>query len=103
METSGNTILLTGGASGIGRALALRWHVAGNKVLVAGQRTDTLEERAEARPDIHVERLDVDDVAALQTSLAAILERHRDTNVLVNNAGILRFEKLDGARDVADA
>jgi len=103
MKTSGNTILLTGGGSGIGRALAQRWHDAGNKVVVAGRNTGTLGETAAGRPGIHVERLDVDDVAGLKNNVASILERHPEINVLVNNAGIMRFEKLDGARGLADA
>lgn len=103
MKTSGNTILLTGGGSGIGRALAQRWHDAGNKVVIAGRRTEALQETADGRPAIQVEQLDVDDVAGLQKNVAAILERHPEINVLVNNAGIMRFEKLDGGRDLADA
>ncbi|WP_300974276.1 SDR family oxidoreductase [Sphingomonas sp. LHG3406-1] len=103
MKTSGNTILLTGGGSGIGQALARRWHDAGNRVVVAGRRTDALEETAAGRPGIHVERLDVDDVDGLRANVAAILRRHPTINVLVNNAGIMRFERLDRARDLADA
>lgn len=103
MKTSGNTILLTGGGSGIGRALAQRWHDAGNKVVIAGRRTEALQDTAEGRPGIHVEQLDVDDVDGLKNNVAGILERHPEINVLVNNAGIMRFEKLDGARDLADA
>ncbi|WP_338504715.1 SDR family oxidoreductase [Sphingomonas kaistensis] len=103
MKTSGNTILLTGGGSGIGRALAQRWHDAGNKVVVAGRRTDTLQATADGREGIAVEQLDVDDVNGLRNNVAGILERHPEINVLVNNAGIMRFEKLDGARDLADA
>lgn len=103
MKTSGNTILLTGGGSGIGRALAQRWHDAGNTVVVAGRRTDTLEETAAGRTNIHVERLDVDDVGNLRGNVDAILQRHPGINVLVNNAGIMRFERLDAARDLADA
>jgi uncharacterized oxidoreductase len=76
MKTSGNTILLTGGGSGIGRALAQRWHDAGNKVVVAGRRTDTLEGTADGREGIAVERLDIDDVQGLAPNVAAILARH---------------------------
>jgi uncharacterized oxidoreductase len=103
MKTSGNTILLTGGGSGIGRALAQRWHDAGNKVVVAGRRTNALQETADGREGIAVEQLDVDDVDGLRNNVAGILERHPGINVLVNNAGIMRFEKLDVARDLADA
>nr|WP_314445506.1 SDR family oxidoreductase [uncultured Sphingomonas sp.] len=103
MKPSGNTILLTGGGSGIGKALAQRWHDAGNKVVVAGRRTGALEEAAAGRPNIHVEQFDVDNVGGLRANIAAILSRHPDINVLVNNAGIMRFERLDGRRDLADA
>jgi len=44
MKTKGNTILVTGGGSGIGRELARRWAEAGNRVIVAGRRADALEE-----------------------------------------------------------
>ena len=43
MKTSGNTILLTGGGSGIGREMAKRWHDMGNTVLITGRRLDALE------------------------------------------------------------
>lgn len=103
MKSSGNTIFLTGGGSGIGRALAHRWHDAGNKVIVAGRRIVTLQETASGRDNIHVEQLDVDDVTELATNIAAVVGRHPDLNVLVNNAGIMRPEHLDRARDLADA
>lgn len=103
MKTSGNTILLTGGGSGIGRALAHRWHDAGNTVIVAGRRIGALEESAEGRPNIHVERLDVDEAAALPGQVGELLAKHPGLNVLVDNAGIMRYEHLDRGRDLADA
>jgi uncharacterized oxidoreductase len=64
---------------------------------------DTLEETAAGREDIAVERFDVDDVEGLSANVAAVLARHPDINVLVNNAGIMRFERIDAERDLADA
>ncbi|MGM8993657.1 SDR family NAD(P)-dependent oxidoreductase, partial [Campylobacter jejuni] len=49
MTPSGNTILVTGGGSGIGQALAHRFHDAGNIVIVAGRRIDALEKTIQGR------------------------------------------------------
>lgn len=103
MKTHGNTILVTGGGSGIGRALAQRWHDAGNVVIVAGRRLEPLQQTAEGRDDMHAVEFDVDDVAGLEGAVAALLERFPQINVLVNNAGIMRYERVDRARDLADA
>lgn len=60
MKNSGNTILITGGGSGIGEALAHRFHDAGNVVIIAGRRQDALDAAAAGRPNIHTMTLDVE-------------------------------------------
>jgi uncharacterized oxidoreductase len=69
MKISGNTILLTGGGSGIGRELARRWHDLGNEVIITGRRLDALEETAHGRPGIHPYALDVADAQAISDSM----------------------------------
>ena len=103
MKNSGNTILITGGGSGIGAALAQRFHDAGNTVIVAGRRAEPLEETIAGRDRMHAVTLDVDDARGLKDAIAALLSDHPALNVVIANAGIMRIEKADAARDLADA
>ena len=103
MKTTGNTILVTGGGSGIGRSLAHAWHAAGNTVIVTGRTLASLEETVAGREGLHAVALDVTDPQAIAGFAAEITARFPALNVLVNNAGIMRFEDLRGARDLADA
>jgi len=103
MKTSGNTILITGGGSGIGEALAHRFHDAGNTVIVAGRRLEALEAACEGRANMHALTLDVESAEGVADFAARLLAAHPTVNVLINNAGIMRFEGLDVKRDLADA
>ncbi|MGK6357146.1 SDR family oxidoreductase [Sphingomonas sp. DT-207] len=103
MKLSGNTILITGGGSGIGEALAHRFHDLGNAVIVAGRRLDTLEQAAAGRERIFPMQLDVESSEGVEDFARRLLVEHPALNVLINNAGIMRFEPLDTRRDLADA
>lgn len=103
LKLSGNTILITGGGSGIGAALAQRFHDLGNKVIVAGRRLAALEAVCKGRTNMHALTLDIDSQAGIEDFAKQVLTTFPDLNVLINNAGIMRFEKLDAARDLADA
>lgn len=103
MKQSGNTILITGGGSGIGEALAHRFHDAGNTVIVAGRRQDALDKACEGRDNMHGMVLDVESAEGVKDFARRVLEAHPALNVLINNAGIMRFEPLDTARDLSDA
>ncbi|RIV77970.1 SDR family oxidoreductase [Pelagerythrobacter aerophilus] len=102
MKTSGNTILVTGGGSGIGRELARRWHDLGNTVVVAGRSEGPLAETAKGHANIHVMTLDVSDPADIQRFARDVAARFPGLNVLVNNAGIMRYEDVTARRDLAD-
>jgi len=103
MQSSGNTILITGGGSGIGEALAHRFHDAGNVVIIAGRRQDALDAAAAGRPNIHTMTLDIESARGVEDFATRLLADFPALNVLVNNAGIMRLEPLDRSRDLADA
>lgn len=103
MKTSGNTILLSGGGSGIGRELAQRWHDAGNVVIVTGRTLASLEETAKGRANIHPMALDVGDAEAIRAFAGDVLAKFPALNVLVNNAGIMPLEDISIPRDLSRA
>jgi len=103
MKNSGNTILVTGGGSGIGREYAQRWHDAGNTVIVAGRTVSDLEETAKGRENIHFRQLDVSDPGQVASFAAKLVEDFPALNVLMNNAGIMPYEDITEARDLSDA
>lgn len=103
MKTSGNTILITGGGSGIGEALAHRFHDAGNNVIVAGRRQDALDQAIAGRANMHALTLDIDSAEGIADFAARVLAAHPALNVVIHNAGIMRFEEINRKRDLADA
>lgn len=103
MKASNNTILVTGGGSGIGRELARRWHDLGNTVIVAGRSRATLEETAEGHANIHAMTFDVSDAADIARFAKDLVAAFPTLNVVVNNAGIMRNEDIAAPRDLADA
>jgi len=102
MNLTNNTILITGGGSGIGRGLAEAFHALGNKVIIAGRRQQALEETTDANPGMASVALDIDDPESIRAFADEVTELHPRLNVLINNAGIMRPENLKAHR-VTDA
>lgn len=94
MKTSGNTILITGSTSGIGLGLAVRFHQAGNKVIVAGRRKALLEQITIDYPGIEAIELDVADAKSIIQASELVAARYPDLNVVINNAGIMLSENV---------
>lgn len=90
MNLSGNTILITGGASGIGYAFAQRFLEAGNDVIICGRRDDMLLGVKDRYPQVHTRVCDVADEKQRVELFEWTTENFPDLNVLVNNAGIQR-------------
>ena len=104
MKTTQNTILITGGGTGIGEALAHRFHDLGNTVIIAGRRMETLTKAIGDRPRMHALTLDMDDPANVAAFAEKLVKDFPEVNVLINNAGIMRMESgLDKYRDLSDA
>lgn len=103
MKMSGNTILVTGGTSGIGRTLAQALHDRGNRVIVAGRRQALLDDVAAGRDHMVGMRLDLDDRASLPRFADDVRARFPELNVLVANAGISSQEDLTGGWDLSAA
>lgn len=101
MQLASNTVLVTGGASGIGLALASRFLQAGSEVIVCGRRAAKLDEARARYPRL---RTRVCDAARAGDRLALIdwiTKEHPAFNVLVNNAGIQRRIRLADQEDWA--
>lgn len=104
MNLTGNTILITGGGSGIGRRLAEELHKLGNQVVIAGRRKQALDETTAANPGMKSLTLDIEDSAAIRAFAAKVAAEYPSLNVLLNNAGIMRPEDLlTQQEDLADA
>jgi len=92
MKPSGNTILIAGSTQGIGLGLALRFHKAGNKVIIAGRRKASLQQIITDHPGIEAIELDVADPASISRASELVAARYPDLNVVINNAGIMLRE-----------
>jgi uncharacterized oxidoreductase len=102
MQITGNTILITGGGSGIGRALAEAFHAEGNQVVIAGRRKQLLDETTAANSGMKSAIFDIGDGSAIPSFAEKLKRDFPALNVVIHNAGIMRPESMqDGA--VADA
>jgi uncharacterized oxidoreductase len=104
LNISGNTVLVTGGATGIGLALAAELVRRGNEVIICGRRQDRLDRAKEQIPQLHTRTADVADAASRRALVEWLRSQHPKLNVLVNNAGIQHlFSFTAGERDLARA
>ena len=90
MKTTGNTILITGGATGIGLALVRSFLEAGNEVIICGRKKERLAEAKSALPQLTAMVCDVADEEARRGLAEKVRSGHPKLNILINNAGVQR-------------
>lgn len=90
MKISGNTVLITGGATGIGYAMAKSFLEAGNEVIICGRREERLLEVQKKHPDLHIKVCNMADEADRRILVEWVTANFSNLNILVNNAGVQR-------------
>jgi uncharacterized oxidoreductase len=104
MKLTGNTILITGGGSGIGRGLAEAFHALGNTVIIGGRRQKALDETTAANPGMRSAQVDIESAPAIREFAAAMAKEYPPLNVVIHNAGIMRPENLlEQPQELTDA
>jgi uncharacterized oxidoreductase len=99
MNLTNNTIFITGGTSGIGRAYAEAFHKLGNQVIISGRRKGHLAEVTKANPGMQSVELDVENPASITAVCKKLIADYPKLNAVLNNAGIMY---LDDASTVVD-
>ena len=102
MRTSGNTVLITGGGSGIGFELARQLQALGNTVIITGRDQARLDAAKKLLPQVHAFKSDVSDPKAIAALQKAVTKQFPALNVLVNNAGVMRKIDLHAGGDGLD-
>jgi len=99
MKLTGNTVFITGGGSGIGRAIAEVLDQRGNKVIIAGRRKEKLQEVTKANPGMDWIELNVENPASIQSVAKQLIAKYPTLNVLFNNAGIMEIDNVSSEVD----
>jgi uncharacterized oxidoreductase len=99
MKMTDNTILITGGGSGIGKALAKAFDAQGNKVIIAGRRKEMLDAVVVTLPNIEAVTLDIGDVDSINNFVTYVEAQYPNLNTIIHNAGMMQ-EEIIGENDI---
>jgi len=104
MQLTSNTILITGGAGGIGYELTRQLTALGNTILITGRDQAKMDRAKAVFPKLHTFRSDVSDPQAITTLHEEVTKQFPELNILINNAGIMRkinvHDKAGGLDDI---
>lgn len=103
MKLSGNTILITGGSTGIGYELAKQFLDADNEVIICGRRENRLLEAKKNHPELHIRVCDVANDNDRRELYNWVTDNFSDLNIIINNAGIQRdIDFTKGTEDLVN-
>lgn len=105
MKLSGNTVMITGGSSGIGYEFAAQLLKRGNTIIITGRDQSRLEQAQRNLPGIHTFQSDISEARAISSLFNTVIQNFPSLNVLINNAGIMRkinlLNQVNGVEDVS--
>jgi uncharacterized oxidoreductase len=101
LKLTGNTILITGGARGIGFALARRFSENGNQVIICGRSQSALEKAKTEVPAMVTRVCDVADTDSRRAMVEWLKAEYPTLNVVINNAGIQARRDFTGDPAIA--
>lgn len=103
MNLNGNTILITGGSSGIGFEMAKAFLAANNKVIITGRNKDKLEKAKQQLGEVKIIQSDVSNPDSIKALYEQVAKEFPDLNILINNAGVMSTINLQDHNLSAEA
>lgn len=100
MNLTGNTILITGGSSGIGLELSKQLLKTNNKVIICGRSQEKLDAAKKQHPEIITYQCDLSDEQQILEFTAKVKSNHPDLNVLINNAALVHNTNFVGTENI---